>query len=259
IKQMKTLSKNRTKKQVKSPKADMKEIFFKEILEKIDQVNADEWEHYVKTNFDLAPRNAFTNYHYKRLNRINLMLEMVLNNRTTPLYATFKQISERGGKVKKGAKGMLIEFFSWSIKHKETGQSVSVREFNELSKEQKKKYKVFPISRFYRVFNIDDVDTSEMDITIIENEIEVEPEISLNEDIDKFIKSIVDTKGLVIKEKFSAGASYNRTADVVTMPLKDICVSMDRYYSARFHEIIHWIGAEHRLNRTKGARFGDSI
>lgn len=254
---MKTLKKSYAKKSSSTVKVDMKEVFFKEILQKIEDVNADEWEHYVKIQFEGAPRNAFTNYHYKRLNKVNLMLEMIINNRQSPLYATFKQISERGGKVNKGSKGMLVEFFSWSIKHKETKKSITVREYNDLSKENKKQYTVFPISKFYRVFNLEDVDTSEMDFTFETIETEEEPEIEINQDIEAFINNLVTNKGLVIDEKFSGVASHNRITDVVTMPLKELCVSMDRYYSTLFHEVIHWTGQPDRLNRVKGSRFGD--
>lgn len=257
---MKTLTqKSSKKKSFTANKVDMKEVFFSEILQKIDKVNADEWEHYIKETFDLAPRNAFTNYHYKRLNRINLMIDMFLHKRKSPLYATFKQISERKGIVKKGSKGLLIEFFSWSIKHKDTGISISVREFNLLSKEMKKLYHVFPISRFYRVFNMDDVDTSEMDFTFNEAEIEEEPDIVMNDDIETSINNLVEHKGLVIQEKLSGVAFYSPGSDKITMPNKDICVSMDKYYSALFHEIIHWTGHFSRLDRSKAARRGDGI
>lgn len=237
-------------------KINMQDVFFKEILDKIELVDASQWEHYIKVNFDLAPKNAFTNYLYRRLNRINLMLDMVLNNRTTPRYATFKQISDRGGLINKGSKGLLIEFFSWSIKHKETGKSITIKEYKALSVNDKKTYNVFPISRFYRVFNLDDVDTTNMNFSIEVEETE-EIEILDNENIENYISSIVSSKDLVINHQRAGVASYNRITDHITMPLKEICVSMDRYYATLFHEIIHWTGASNRLNRIKGAKFAD--
>lgn len=250
---MKTTTKSYTKKRANAPKIDMKDVFFNQILEKIDTVNADEWEHYIKDNIDILPRNAFTNYRYRGLNKMNLLL----NCKTSPLYATFKQISDRGGKVKKGSKGSLIEYFTFCIKHKETGKTITAPEFRELSNDMKEKYYSFPMNKFYTVFNMDDVDTTDMDfnLEVIENE-EVE-QIELNQDIESFITNIIDTKGLKIEEKVQGIACYRPSTDMVLMPSKEICVSLDRYYATLFHEIIHWTGAPNRLNRVKGSKFGD--
>ena len=37
----------------------------------------------------------------------------------------------------------------------------------------------------------------------------------------------------------------------------DTCTATEGYYSTLLHELTHWAGAEHRLNRKKGKRFGD--
>lgn len=251
---MKTAKKSYTKKPVTASKIDMKDVFFNQILEKIDSVNADEWEHYIKDSFDLLPRNAFTNYRYRGLNRLNLML----NCKTSPLYATFKQISDRGGKVKKGTKGSLIEYFTFCIKHKENGKIITSKEYRELTSDQKQDYYSFPMNKFYTVFNMDDVDTTDMDFSLEVIETPEEEEIELNVDIESFITNIIDTKGLKIEEKMQAIACYRPSTDMVLMPSKEICVSLDRYYATLFHEIIHWTGAPNRLNRVKGSRFGDA-
>lgn len=253
---MKTANKKSTFKNTTSK--NMQETFLNEVLAKIEAVNASDWEHYVKGKFDLAPRNAFTNYHYRRFNKINLMLEIVINQRKSALYATFKQISARGGLIKKGSKGHLIEYFSWMIKHKETKQNISMKEYLALTGDKKKEYAVYPISKFYRVFNLEDVDTTNMNFDLPESELDEEEEITLDNNIESFVQSVVDNKGLIIEEKFSGVASYSPSSDKITMPNKEICVSMDRYYSTLFHEMIHWTGSADRLNRLKGTRFGDS-
>jgi antirestriction protein ArdC len=57
--------------------------------------------------------------------------------------------------------------------------------------------------------------------------------------------------------------SYRPSADHIQMPSEDaFCgtVTMSRsegYYSTLVHELTHWSGAKHRLNRDFGKRFGD--
>jgi antirestriction protein ArdC len=60
-----------------------------------------------------------------------------------------------------------------------------------------------------------------------------------------------------------ARAFYQRREDRIQMP--DIALftgtetstPQEAYYSTMLHELAHWTGAEHRLNREKGKRFAD--
>ena len=53
-------------------------------------------------------------------------------------------------------------------------------------------------------------------------------------------------------------AYYNRTRDEIVLPPVSLFRSYDAYWSVRAHETAHWTGAERRLNRTFGKRFGDA-
>ena len=53
-------------------------------------------------------------------------------------------------------------------------------------------------------------------------------------------------------------AFYMPGADVVTMPVPEAYApDVVNWYRTCFHELGHWTGAKHRLDRTFGARFGD--
>jgi antirestriction protein ArdC len=54
-----------------------------------------------------------------------------------------------------------------------------------------------------------------------------------------------------------ARAYYQPAGDFVNMPAFESFTNASRYYGVAFHELTHWTGAEKRLNRTFGKRFGD--
>lgn len=93
--------------------------FIIKILENIDKVSAKDWEKY--TSLETAyPSNLFTGKHYKGFNILALFFDTMANGFSTAKYATFNSIAKAGGKLKKGAKGCIIEFFSFIYKDKET-------------------------------------------------------------------------------------------------------------------------------------------
>lgn len=237
-------------------KVNMKELFIKEILEKIDSVNANEWEGYVKENFDYHPKNAFTKRKYKGLNCLTMLLDIILKQRMFPEYATFKQISQHGGKVKKGAKSLLVEFFSWGYMHKETRKKISLADLRELSIEKRKEYCKFPIIKNYRVFNIADTDIERIKVENDSPEID-DSEMENDLDIEIFVQNLQDNKNLNLRHMNVSTASYSPMIDTVTMPQVKDFVSIDRYYATLFHELVHWTGHESRLNRLDSIKFAD--
>ena len=71
-----------------------------EIIEKLQEVNANEWENYVNIKLEF-PSNAVSKKKYRGINIISIILfDMLPRHRTIFKYATFKQISARNGKLK---------------------------------------------------------------------------------------------------------------------------------------------------------------
>lgn len=63
--------------------------------------------------------------------------------------------------------------------------------------------------------------------------------------------------GARVTESPTAGASYSRTLDRVTMPDRDRFTTGHGAWSTMTHELTHWTGHETRLDRVFGERFGD--
>lgn len=144
-------------------------------------------------------------------------------------YATFKQISEAGGKVKKGEKSQIVVFWKLS-KFKEKDE--------ETGEEEEKKV---PLLRYYRVFKVGEqtegIEPKRKDVEFNHNPIE---------EGEKIIKDYINKPSLTFK---SGGAYYKPSSDVVNVPpLKDF-ISPEEYYSTFFHELVHSTGHRERLNR----------
>jgi len=76
--------------------------------------------------------------------------------------------------------------------------------------------------------------------------------------IDEFI---ANTGAIVLSH--DGGACYRPADDKILLPFIEkfvdtpTCTAFEGFYSTALHELTHWTGATHRLNRTKGKKFGD--
>lgn len=158
-------------------------------------------------------------------------------------FATFKQWSELGGKVRKGEK--CSQVFFWKMIETE-----EVKDNGEVVK------KIIPLLRYYSVFHISQVEGVEPleDYTM---------ELNDNANIDsadKVIENYTTREGIkVVTEVGGNRCFYNKATDEVHLPMITQFNNSNEYYSTAFHELVHSTGAETRLNRSFGASvaFGD--
>lgn len=243
---MKTTTKKTTANDVKKGNP-----FLEKIIDGIENLTNEQWEHYLKSDFNFLPKNVFTQNPYTGFNRLALLINMIFRGYKSSYYATFKQISAVGGKIKKGAKGMPLQYFNYIFTHKETSKRITKEFYLSLSADEQKQYIKFTFVNYFIVFNIDWIENIEeinFDTNIIDETADFE-EIQTNENVDEFINSIKVNKGLKVKEALSNTAFYSLKFDEITMPKIKLFKSESDYYSTMFHEIIHWTGHPNRLNR----------
>jgi len=154
-------------------------------------------------------------------------------------YATFKQWSELGGKIKKGAKSEIVVF--WKI--------INVTE-EEDGKEVKKS---IPLLKYYRVFHVSDVEGVEP-LTI--DKVEHEPIV----EAEKIKHDYMERENIEIREVITNEAYYSPVADYINVPCKEQYQDVAEFYSTLFHEMAHSTGHKTRLSRldptVKLAAFG---
>lgn len=159
-----------------------------------------------------------------------------------PYYLTFKQASELGGKIRKGAQGNLVVF--WTVLEKD-------KEVINRKGETKTKTVGVPLLRHYFVFNVADVEGITIEL----------PELKTSDFLDELYRyNACDavyagyTGAPDIVHRDPARAYYSPLFDVVNMPRPTAFDCLEAYYLVLFHELIHSTGHRDRLNREELAK-----
>lgn len=167
----------------------------------------------------------------------SLLNQMLLKH--TGEYATFKQWSELGGKIKKGEKSEIIVF--WKI-----------TEIEEENEDNEKVKKNIAILRYYNVFHISQVEG----VKPLESPF---PKVEPIEEADRIINDYVTREHIDFQEQASNEAYYSPSRDCVVVPMKEQYKLINEYYSTTFHELTHSTGHKTRLDRLESgavAAFG---
>lgn len=169
-------------------------------------------------------------------------------------YLTFKQIKERGGSIKKGAKAGVVVFFTTTTytKREEVQEDGSTETVNVV------KEHLMPVLKYYNVFHIDDCEGIESKIKVEEN---AGPKISPIESAEKVLNGYVEReKELQFRNNIPTDrAYYSPTLDLISVPMLTQYEIAEEYYSTTFHEAVHSTMPENRCNRKseqKLAAFG---
>ena len=151
------------------------------------------------------------------------------------VWATYKAWQKHGAQVSKGERGTGIVFFKTITKEdSQTGEAKS-----------------FPIARSYTVFSADQVTGWDG----------AAPEAPADPiQTAQVAEAFIAETGAVIRYQ-NGSAYYSPKGDFISVPADwrdtpGVEASAGRYLTT-FHELGHWTGAVHRLDRKFGARFGD--
>ena len=159
-------------------------------------------------------------------------------------YLTFKQIKERGGRIKKGAKAGVVVFFTTTTytKREEVQEDGSTETVNVV------KEHLMPVLKYYNVFHIDDCEGIESKIKVEEN---TGPKISPIESAEKVLNGYVEReKELQFRNNIPTDrAYYSPTLDLISVPMLSQYEIAEEYYSTTFHEAVHSTMPESRCNR----------
>jgi antirestriction protein ArdC len=234
----------------KSATAPKEDKFISRILENLDLVNEEDWEHYTALT-EAMPTNLFTKKQYTGFNIMALTIDAMVKGFSSLKYATFKSISKAGGRIAKGSKGCIIEFFTFIYKDKVTNKNYSEEEVRAMPTAiRKEKVKKIACPKTYVVFNSQQIENlSEMDLSIDPNEEPQENEIQQIENCENFISNIIVNGNLDLRFGIQPSAFYSPLQDYVMLPQRQIFTKTSKYYSVLFHEVIHWTGHESRNNR----------
>lgn len=181
------------------------------------------------------PQNAHTRMEYHGINVIALWAQAYERHYTSGYWGTYRQWQEVGAQVIKGEKSSTIVFF---------------KRFEDEAEGNADDPKIRLFARASRVFNADQVTG-----WIAPEERHPPGTAQVMESVDLFVRA---TKAKV--EYDGTIACYHIPDDYIEMPgikrFIDTPTSSasQAYASTILHELVHWVGAKHRLNR-----FGDGL
>jgi len=170
------------------------------------------------------PRNLVTQRPYRGINHLLLKTMNHLENE----FATFRQVQDLGGSIKKGEKGTLIVYWLW---HEDLPPS---RKLDVRAKS-------VPTLRYYFVWNVSQCTGLPDRCTPLAFKAS-EPFETCN----RIIAEMLNPPKIVHNEP---EAYYHIPADIINLPRKELFASHEGYYLTLLHEAIHSTGAAHRLNR----------
>lgn len=183
----------------------------------------------------MLPKNALTGNTYNGINIISLWVEAQRADHPVSLWATYRQWLELGAQVRKGEKASLVVFY----------KAYEV----EPSEDDDGKRRVAKASWVFNAAQVDGYDLPGIpDRPLIEKRTDAEAFLArlgipvIVGGDQAFYRPGTDTIHMPDERLFDASTELARTED---------------WYSVAFHEAGHASGAEKRLHREMGKRFGD--
>jgi len=179
------------------------------------------------------PMNAISERAYSG---VNILLFWLAADRgyAKPRYLTFRQAKVAGGNVRKGEHGTTIVFFKQlKIADKSSGENRTI-----------------PLLRAYTVFNVAQCENLPDRLT---NGEYVAP---INHDQRKVLADdFIRSTGADFREGTGVPC-YVPSRDFISIPGFAQFKGRPEFYGTAFHELTHWTGAKHRLDRDFSGRFG---
>ena len=204
--------------------ARFNEEFIRDVITAIKN-NTAPWQKSWQAQQLVAPHNALSGRMYSGRNIIRLALIAQAAGYEDPRWATFKQITDMGGKVRKDEKGTGILFFKEDETINPDGEKDSRRAL-----------------RYYHVFNIEQTDLPRIQV----KQRETEP------DLQAFADILARHNPKIVRGE----PAYRINNDTIYLPDKGDFHTEAAYYATALHELAHWTGHESRLNRPLANRFG---
>lgn len=205
-----------------------------------------------------APESAITGKQYRGINNLFLTLIAMSRGYSDNRWMTFHQMEERdwhfktdeeGNGLGKGA-GVTIEFYE--LRDRKTKKPFDRHTLDGMTLEEKEEYErenVYPVRKYYRVFNGDVIDG------IPVKEVEPLDESGRNERADKLIDYWSEKEAKIIYG--GSRAFYRQSTDEIHLPEYADFANMQEFYATALHEMGHSTGHEKRLNREIQNKFGD--
>ena len=189
------------------------------------------WEHVASAGL---PMNGSSERHYNGVNALLLMMTAQAEGYADNRWFTFKQASDMGAKVRKGSKSTPVYFFKML--------DTKGAEVQEAGAREGKQPRQIPFLTEYRVFHASQIEGIEALAQPTRNWTPLQAVQQLVERMQPDIRYGGD------RAFYAAGQGR----DFIGLPHEGAFPSAAAFAGTLAHELGHWTGAEHRLNRKFG-------
>ena len=159
-------------------------------------------------------------------------------------WATYNQIAEAGGKVRKGEKSSVVVFWKF----------IESKKVNASGEEEIER---IPMLRYYNVFHVETqveglkpkARGAHDTVTVPDGKTKLKQQWDAIEEADAIVRAYLERSGVKHTEVLGDRAFYRPATDSIETPTKAQFKDPAEYYSTLFHEMTHSTGHQSRLDR----------
>lgn len=214
---------------------DHAELVAKRLIEQLRNGTAP-WQRPWEPGKKHLPHNPTTGKEYRGGNAVWLMMQ----GRDDPRWMTYRQTAAEGAQVRKGQKGVRLQYVITREKEKvldKSGKPILGADGKPLTQTvELDRPKVVGFS----VFNAEQIEG----LAPLERK-----EPGHEWERQQRAESILARSGAVIEHRPGDRAYYSPREDKIVLPEREQFDQSDKYYATALHELGHWTGHESRLDR----------
>jgi antirestriction protein ArdC len=188
------------------------------------------------------PVNASTDNVYSGINVLLLWDALFARGYDRNRWLTFKQALALGGNVRKGEHGTSVVYADRFTPKKDDGA-------DQAGSEDEARRSI-PFLKRYTVFNIAQCDGLPGELTM--------PLARVSQPAPVQSAEVLITATGAQFERGGNQAFYHIGSDTIRVPEQESFFEPINFYRTALHELTHWSGAKHRLNRDFSGRFGSA-
>ncbi|HEY2010883.1 MAG TPA: zincin-like metallopeptidase domain-containing protein [Rhizomicrobium sp.] len=186
------------------------------------------------------PRNATTNRAYSGVNILLLWDALFERGFVVNRWLTFKQALSFGGNVRKGERGTTVVYADTFTPKTDGGSAPEGEDSGRR----------VPFLKRFTVFNVAQCDGLPFDYTVQPKQISQCLPMPAAE-------ALIAASGAQF-QRDDTKAYYHTGSDSIHVPPQESFFEPINFYRTALHELTHWTGAKHRLNRDFSGRFGST-
>ena len=192
------------------------------------------------------PRNATTNRAYSGVNILLLWDALFERNFSVNRWLTFKQALQFGSNVRKGERGTTVVYAD-TFTPKKDGSAATSDGADGNGEDSGRRV---PFLKRFTVFNVAQCDGLPFDYTVPPRPVSQTHPIPAAE-------ALIAATGAQF-QRDDTKAYYHTGSDSIHTPPQTSFFEPINFYRTALHELTHWSGAKHRLNRDFTGRFGST-